>query len=740
MTNEELSVIITAKIDDLQKNLNEANKEIENLSKKGSKSIEGLKKVMGGIGKATGAAMKTMAAGVAAGAAAMIGLAESTQDYRKEQAKLTAAFASAGLSAESAKSTYNDLYAIIGESDVAVEAAQQIALFSDNTEHAAQMASLASGIVGTFGDALTPETFYEAANETLSLGEATGAYTQMLEQSHMSVDEFNAKLAACNTEAEKQALIIATAEQAMGKAGAAYEGAAGSIIDANRAQATLTDGLAQLGAAAEPIVTVFKQLAGDTLQKLAPSFQLVSEGLMDVINGVDGGAAKMEKGISDMITTVIDTIVAMLPTLITVGVSLIVSLVKGITKALPNIVNAIVKAIPMLIDGLLEAVQTIIAALPTIIQTLVDALPVLIPQLITGIINLIVMLCESIGAILQPIIDALPGIIISIVDAIMSNLPALISGIISLVMAVVKAIPQIIQGLVDALPTIISSIIDGLLSALPQIIAGLIQVVWGIVKSLPQIFMSLIEGIINIFAGIWDGLGKVFGKLGSWFGEKFGGAVTAIKNAFASVGDFFIDIWNKIKGAFAAVKTWFKDIFTGAWNAVKNVFSGVGSFFSGIWDKIKSVFTNIGQKIGDAVSGAFKKAINFVLGGAIKIINGFISAINLAIKVINYIPGVNIKKLEKLNVPQLAKGGIVDSATLAVVGEAGTEAVVPLENNLGWLDKLSGMLAERLSVVNNSLSQQPIYLMVDKKVLAETTAEGINDITRQTGYMPLVIA
>ena len=84
----------------------------------------------------------------------------------------------------------------------------------------------------------------------------------------------------------------------------------------------------------------------------------------------------------------------------------------------------------------------------------------------------------------------------------------------------------------------------------------------------------------------------------------------------------------------------------------------------------------------------------------------------------------------------MAKGGIVDSATLAVVGEQGKEAVVPLENNLGWLDKL----AERIAAKQSGNSNKPIYLVVDKRVLGEVSAEGINDITKLTGTIPLVFA
>ena len=83
----------------------------------------------------------------------------------------------------------------------------------------------------------------------------------------------------------------------------------------------------------------------------------------------------------------------------------------------------------------------------------------------------------------------------------------------------------------------------------------------------------------------------------------------------------------------------------------------------------------------------------------------------------------------------MAKGGIVDSATLAVVGEQGKEAVVPLENNLEWLDKLAGMLNNKMGGGN-----QPIVLNVDGKRFAEISVDSINNLTRQRGSIPLVIA
>lgn len=251
--------------------------------------------------------------------------------------------------------------------------------------------------------------------------------------------------------------------------------------------------------------------------------------------------------------------------------------------------------------------------------------------------------------------------------------------------------------------------------------------------------INLVKNIIDWVKNNWQGLLLIlvnpFAAAFKLIYDNCEGFRNTVNNLVANIKQFFANLWNDIKNIFSSIGSWFSQKFTQAANSVKNAFSSIKSFFTGIWNSIKSIFSNVGSAIAGAISGAVKNAINAVLSTAAKIINNFISAINLAISVINLIPNVNIKKLSKLSVPKLAEGGIIDSATLAVVGEAGKEAVVPLENNLEWLDKLADRLAARQGGNN-----KPIYLTVDKRVLGQISAEGINDITEATGAMPLVIA
>ena len=82
----------------------------------------------------------------------------------------------------------------------------------------------------------------------------------------------------------------------------------------------------------------------------------------------------------------------------------------------------------------------------------------------------------------------------------------------------------------------------------------------------------------------------------------------------------------------------------------------------------------------------------------------------------------------------LAQGGVLTRATPMVAGEAGAEAVVPLERNLGWLDKMAGMLAGKL---NGGGQPMVVQCVLDGRVIASTTVDYINRRARATGIHPL---
>ena len=593
--NEELKVVISAEISELKQGVAEAQGEIDRFSKNGVSGFDQFSNAVTTMGEKSTALLKGVGVAVAGAATALLALSETTKEYREAQAKLNTAFESAGGSAEQATTTYNDLYRVLGDGDVAVEAANHLAKLTTNQAELSEWTTICQGVYATFGDSLPIEGLTEAANETAKTGALTGSLADALNWAGVSEEEFQAKLDACNTEAEREALIRETLNGLYTEAATGYEENAAGLLEANEAQAQLDATLAELGETMEPIMTALKELATEILADLMPYLKDFAE----------ENLPKIKEALSDVgekIGEVIGWIVDNWNVISTVG----------------GIVLAIATAISVLSAG--------IAAYNTVM-------------------------------------------------AIAAAVSAPITGIIAAIIAVVTAL-----------------------------IAGIVLLVknWDKVK----------ETVTKVWTAIKDTVSK--------------GVDAVIK--------FFSNLWTSIKNIFSKVGSWFSDIFSKAWDGIKNAFAGVKSFFTGIWDSIKAIFSKVGEVIGGAITNTVKKAVNAVLSTAVAIINGFISAINLAISLINAIPGVNLKKLNKLAVPQMAKGGVVDSATLAVIGEQGKEAVVPLENNLEWLDKLATMLNDRLGGGN-----APIVLNVDGKVFAEASISSINKLTRQTGRLGLVL-
>lgn len=169
-----------------------------------------------------------------------------------------------------------------------------------------------------------------------------------------------------------------------------------------------------------------------------------------------------------------------------------------------------------------------------------------------------------------------------------------------------------------------------------------------------------------------------------------------IKSGAEAIGQVLSDFWEGIKEGLAKIGQWFSDTFEKIWEKIKEIFGNIVGFFQGIWDKITSIFTTIGSAIGDAVGKAFKTVVNSVIGFAENFLNTPIRAINTLIDVINAVPGISVGKLSELSFPRLAQGGITTRPTAALIGEAGKEAVIPLERNTeNWTAPLAKALAEQ---------------------------------------------
>lgn len=683
--NEELKVIISAEITKLKQNVNDAKQQISNFKEQVDKASKNVKENFAKIGEGIKNGIKTAATSIAAAGTALIALGASTQEYRNEQAKLVSAFEAAGSSAAVAKDTYNDLYRVLGDGGQATEAANHLVKLTTNEKELSEWTNICKGIYATFGDSLPIEGLTEAANETAKVGQVTGPLADALNWAGISEDKFNESLAACANEQEREALIRKTLNGLYDDAAAKFETNNKQVLKQNEAQAKLQETMAKLGEAVAPIVTAFTNFANQALAVVTPYIQELSDKYMPALEEVLG---KVSEALGKALNFVIQH--------------------KEILAVIGGVIATVVAAI-----GLYNAVAAVKAAM--------DAAQV-----------------ATLGALVTAYAAQAAAMVAAIAPYV--AIVAAISAVIAIIVVCIKHWDDIKAAAAKAWEGI-KSVWAKAGEWFKGIVDSIKKAFDGIGEWFKNLFAKAWEGIKNAWSGVkdwfrslWEGIKSIWQVVKDWFKTLFSNAWDGIKSAWSGVKSWFSDLWNGIKSIYSVVSGWFSSIFTNAYNGIRNAFSGITGFFSGIWNNIKNIFSNVGTAIASGIRGAVSGAVNAVLSTAANIINGFISSINFAIRIINKIPGVHISRIRELNIPAMAQGGVVDSATLAMIGENGKEAVVPLENNLEWLNKLAGMLNERMG------GNTPIVLQVDGKTFAQISCDSINQLTRQRGSIPLVIA
>jgi len=187
-----------------------------------------------------------------------------------------------------------------------------------------------------------------------------------------------------------------------------------------------------------------------------------------------------------------------------------------------------------------------------------------------------------------------------------------------------------------------------------------------------------VQTVIDFWTGIFKGFVALF--KGDW-----DEAIAHFTGAFGAIYDFFKEIFDKIWGFF---DSWMTDTFGAGWETLKSIVSGVvdsiGEIFGGLWETLKGIW--------DLIVGIFTGDTDKIKEGFKGIVNGVLSMFNALIGMVNKIGfslpdwlGGKSFSLNIPEVPKLAEGGIVNRPTLAMIGESGAEAVVPLNRGSGGL-------------------------------------------------------
>lgn len=406
-----------------------------------------------------------------------------------------------------------------------------------------------------------------------------------------------------------------------------------------------------------------------------------------------------------------------------------VAATDGIATQMQNISTTITKIIASAMEGDFEAVSKNIQKLASKIGTVG-------PILINGFIDSVGALMQAVPGVLMTLAPAIgegiENLMIWIMDSLPEYLntlfPALIQGAGQISVMMVSCLPSIINTITASLPTLMNAlmtVLNQLIQAIPQILPALLNSITDLVIQVallltdPGTLDTILNAALTMFQTLIDCLPEIIMKL-----------IDALPTVISNIISFLTNPATIAKLMKAAVKL-FLALVKAVPQILGQLIQAFGTLVGNLWNNITRMFGEFAGRFGNFIGGIFKKAINGVLqfieniiNGPIDIINGFIGAINDAFGFI----GVNLGKIDRIKLPRLAQGGFVNNTTIAMIGEAGDEAVIPLQNNTeNWAGPLASILAEEMNE-RDELENRPINVTLNNKIDNRLDAQEIGRV------------
>ena len=472
-----------------------------------------------------------------------------------------------------------------------------------------------------------------------------------------------------------------------------------------------------------------KEAMGENADLTIDSYADVIEAIHLVQNemGITGTTAKEAEGTISGSIAMTKSAWQNLMTGLADGNANIPALVEGVISSATSVLENIIPVVKQIIQNIPVAISEISPEAGQAFQTIVDVIMASIP-------------------VLQQALETVFNVIVSVINFVRENTGVIIgvataTGTVVAAIGLYNAVSAVKMAMDAAQVSTLGALISAKLASAAATIAAIAPYVL-IVAAIAAVIAIIVlciknwdkikETVINVATAIWQKVQEMAQKVSEWFGNMKDAISQKVEEAKTAVVNKFNEIKTSISDKITAVK-----------NTVSNIFEGIKSTISSKVQAAKttvlSVFDGIKTGITNAINGA-KQGVS----DAIDKIKGFFNfswslpKIKMPHFSITGSFSLNPPSIPKFGVEWYAKGGVFDSPTLfgygkgsiGGLGEAGAEAIVPLENNTKWLDKI----AERLSAKQG---KTPIVLTVDGKVFAQTSIDSINQLTKQTGSLAL---
>lgn len=345
------------------------------------------------------------------------------------------------------------------------------------------------------------------------------------------------------------------------------------------------------------------------------------------------------------------------------------------------------------------------AVLP-IVQTVLNLVLDKMPMVQSIITQLAPLITSVFGSLLPPLLNLAETLFPVLINLISTLLPPIQTIIISLLPVVTDLITMLLPPITQIIQMLLPLLINLITPLLP-----LLQPIFQLLQPFIDLLLILLEPLTQLLNMILPPLISLISKIIS---VAIVPLQAALEMLASIIGSVVTTAFDNIKVKIETVKTVFSNII----DFVKNVFYGN---WSAAWENVKNIFISIfdgfKERVGNIFNG-FIEVIKAPVNAVIKIINKLIEAVNsVSFEIPDWVPewggktfGLNLKPIQLL-----AKGTIVDEPTPAIVGEDGAEAVIPLEKNTEWIDRLA-------SDLNSKMDSDADSIAILKEILAEIKA------------------
>ena len=403
-------------------------------------------------------------------------------------------------------------------------------------------------------------------------------------------------------EALKQAQVEILLEEAYKQSGDALAAYNEESLDAKTKMQLLTKSLAdvgaQMGSKFLPILNNTLSGLKEGLSSAIPYIDSATDGLLNMINGVEGGAEQFKTGVNDLLSGLVNALVDMIPMVIDIAFQIILAVTETILESLPLLVQAGMDILYYLGAGIAENLPSL---LETVAQTIVDMIDAFLNGA-TDLIDVGIWIIESlVTGLLQAIPTLLtqaPALIEKFVAVVLENAPKLLITGVDLIQQIISGIIKMLPNLAQQAPILIQNLINAILNELPYILQTgmelVIELALGLIKALPTLITNTVLLITNILTTLSSNLPQILSMGVTLILELGKGLIKAIPSLVSNIPAIVSAIVQGFVSLGSSFLTIGSDIVKGIWSGISSMTSWItgkiSGFASGIVSSVKGFF------------------------------------------------------------------------------------------------------------------------------------------------------